>query len=89
VEETGAFVAATFIMKPGRQLLEQLYQDGLPILAQTVRLYCRYGPLLPLLDLLQQLPRIVLRTTTKLLDQEDCYGILLLEKIRVCNFRGY
>jgi len=32
----------------------------------------RYGWLLPLLDLLQQLPRMVLRTTTNLLDQEDC-----------------
>ena len=28
MEETGAFVAATFIMKSGRQLLEQLHHDG-------------------------------------------------------------
>jgi len=27
MEETGAFVAATFIMKPGRQLLEMLLHD--------------------------------------------------------------
>jgi len=27
-EETGAFVAATFIMKPGGQLLEMLHHDG-------------------------------------------------------------
>ena len=47
VEETGAFVAATFIMKPGRQLLEQLHHDGLPISARIVRLYCRYGPCYP------------------------------------------
>jgi len=41
----------------------------------------RYGWLLPLLDLVQQLPRMVLRMTTNLLDQEDCYGIPLLKKI--------
>ena len=41
----------------------------------------QYRWLLPLLDLLQQLPRVVLRTTTNLLDQEDCYGISLLKKI--------
>jgi len=28
MEETGAFVAATFIMKSGRQLLEQLHRNG-------------------------------------------------------------
>ena len=28
MEETGAFMAATFIMKSGRQLLEQLHHDG-------------------------------------------------------------
>jgi len=49
----------------------------------------RYRWLLPLLDLLQQLPRMVLRTTMNLLDQEDCYGNSLLKKIRVCNLRGY
>jgi len=53
MEETGVFVANMFIVKwwwPG-------------ILARTVGLYCPYGPrflrygwLLPLLNLLQQLP---------------------------------
>ena len=38
------------------------------------------------LDLLQQLPRMVLGTTTNLLDQEDCYSISSLEKFCVCNF---
>ena len=33
----------------------------------------RYGWLLLLLDLLQQSPRMVLRTTTNLLDQENRY----------------
>jgi len=28
MEETGAFVAATLIMKPGGQLLEMLHHDG-------------------------------------------------------------
>jgi len=28
MEETGAFVAAMFIMKSGRQQLEQLHHDG-------------------------------------------------------------
>jgi len=37
----------------------------------------RYGWLLPLLDLLQQSPRMIFRTTTNLLDQEDCYGVSL------------
>jgi len=68
VEETGAFVATTFIVK--------WWWPGIP--ARTVGLYCPYGPrfprygwLLPLLNLLQQLPRMVLRTTVNLLDQED------------------
>ena len=47
VEDTGAFMAAMFITKPGRQLLEQLHHDGLPISAQIVRLYCWYGPRYP------------------------------------------
>jgi len=29
MEETDAFVAATFIMKPGGQLLEMLHHDGM------------------------------------------------------------
>ena len=45
--------------------------------------WMRYVWLLPLLDLLQQSPRMVLRTTTNLLDQED------LTKFRALNFRGY
>ena len=44
----------------------------------------QYGWLLSLLDL----PRMVLRTTTDLLDQEEYYGISFL-KNRACNFRGY
>ena len=40
---------------------------------------CSTGWLLPLLDLLPQLPRMVLKTTTNLLDQEDCYSISLLK----------
>ena len=38
---------------------------------------------------LQQLPRMVLKPTTNLLDQEDCYGILLLKMFCACNFRSY
>ena len=49
----------------------------------------RYGWLLLLLNLLQQLPMMVLRTTTNLLDQEHCYGISLLKKFQVCNFCSY
>jgi len=101
-EETGAFMAATFIIKSGRHLLEQLHHDGRRTcqfqpeqsdytarMAHVSHSEMRYGWLLPLLDLLQQLPRMVLRTTTNLLDQEDCYGISLLKKIRACNLRGY
>ena len=35
----------------------------------------RMPPILPLLDLLQQFPRNVLRMATNLLDQEDCCSI--------------
>jgi len=44
MEETGAFVATTFIMKSGRQLLVMY----LLVSAQTVGLYCPYGPRFPL-----------------------------------------
>jgi len=36
MKKTGAFVAATFIMKSGRELLEQLHHDG--------RCTCRFRP---------------------------------------------
>ena len=76
-----------------RQLLKQLHHGGRHTCqfrpeqsdytahmahVSTIKIM-RYGWLLPLLDLLQQLPRMVLRMTTNLLDQEDCYGILLLK----------
>ena len=48
MEETGAFMVATFVMKSVRPLLEQLHHDGLPISVQTVRLYCPCGPCFPL-----------------------------------------
>jgi len=69
----------------------QLY---LPISARIVILYprmahwMRYGWLLPLLDLLQQLPRMVLRMTTNLLNQEDCYGIFVVEIHQACPTVG-
>jgi len=99
MEETGAFVAATFIMKSERQLLEQLHHDGRRT-CQFWPKHCPYGPhfpldavrmapILPLLELLQRLRRMVFRTTTNLLDQEDCCSISLLKKFRVCNLRGY
>jgi len=47
----------------------------------------RYGLLLPLLDLHQQLPRIVLRMTTNLLDQKDSYGYFVVEKFMHVIFR--
>jgi len=80
-------MAATFVMKPGRQLLEQLRYDGRRTCQfqpeQSDYTACmahdshwmQYGWFLPLLDSLQQLPRMVLRTTMNLLDQEDCYDI--------------
>jgi len=58
MEETGAFVTATFITKSGRQLLEQSHHDGRRTCQfrpeqsdYTARM--RYGWLLPLLDLRQ------------------------------------
>ena len=78
--ETNAFVAAMFIMKSGRQLLEQLHHDGRRTCQfrpeqsdYTARMahvfhYMWYRWLLPLVDLLQQLPRMLLRMTTNLWD---------------------
>jgi len=82
MEKTGAFMAVTFITKSGSSYWSS-YTTMAGILANFgpnsqdyarmahVSHLMRYGCLLPLLDLLQQSPRMVLRTTMNLLDQED------------------
>jgi len=51
MEETGAFVAATFYHEIWEQLLEQLHYDGrctCQFQPKQSRQYCPYGPRFPL-----------------------------------------
>jgi len=98
MEETGAFVAATFIMKSGRQLLTH-YTMMAVVLANFGPNSQTILPVWPMFPIRCSTDgffhfsiccsRMVLRTKTNLLDQKDCYSILLLKKIRACNFHGY
>jgi len=82
MEESGAFVAITFIMKSNGRCTYQFW----PKHVQSVYTACMahvshqmwYGWLLPLLNLLQQLPGMVLRMTMNLLDQEDRFLVIAI-----------